>query len=103
MTAGETVFSAPPLTAGTASTAAAPAAGIVQLRSTEASWVEVRDGRGQPLVARVLKAGEAIGVDGAPPLSVQIGNASATRVTFRGQPTDLAAFTRDNVARLELR
>ncbi len=82
--------------------AAAPA-GMLQLRTSAASWVEVRDGRGQPLVARLLKAGEAISVDGAPPLSVQIGNASAMRVTFRGQLTDLAAFTRDNVARLELR
>ena len=98
------MFTPAPAAAGTAAlTSAAAPAGMLQVRTSAASWVEVRDGRGQPLVARVLKAGEAIGVDGAPPLSVQIGNASATRVTFRGQPTDLATFTRDNVARLELR
>ncbi|MEO5882590.1 MAG: RodZ domain-containing protein [Caldimonas sp.] len=78
-------------------------AGMLQLRTTAASWVEVTDGRGQPLVSRLLKAGEAVGVDGVAPLRVRVGNASATQLVFRGQPTDLKAFTRDNVARLELR
>ncbi|MEO7056732.1 MAG: RodZ domain-containing protein [Caldimonas sp.] len=82
--------------------ATAPA-GMLQVQTSAASWVEVRDSRDQPLVGRVLKAGESISIDGTPPLRVQIGNASATRVIFRGKPTDLAAFTRDNVARLELR
>jgi cytoskeleton protein RodZ len=77
--------------------------GRVQLRTTAASWVEVTDGRGQSLVSRVLKPGEAIGVEGVPPLKVRIGNAAGTQLVFRGQPTDLKAFTRDNVARLELR
>ncbi|MEP7301170.1 MAG: helix-turn-helix domain-containing protein [Caldimonas sp.] len=77
--------------------------GMLQLRTVSASWVEVTDGRGQPLVSRLMKAGEATGVDGAPPLRVRIGNAAGTQLVFRGQPTDLKAFTRDNVARLELR
>lgn len=78
-------------------------AGLLQVRTSAASWVEVSDGRGQPLLARLLRAGEAVGVDGTPPLRVRIGNASATSLTYRGKPTDLAAFTRDNVARLELK
>jgi len=78
-------------------------AGVLQVRTSADAWVEISDARGQPLLSRLLRAGEAVGVDGAPPLRVRIGNASATRLTFRGQPTDLAAFTRDNVARLELK
>lgn len=77
--------------------------GMLQLRTLSASWIEVSDGRGQPLVSRMMKAGETTGVDGVPPLRVRIGNAAGTQVVFRGQPTDLKAFTRDNVARLELR
>jgi len=77
--------------------------GMLQLRTTAASWVEITDSRGQPLVSRVLKSGEAVGVDGVPPFRVRIGNAAATELFIRGQPTDLTAFTRDNVARLELR
>ena len=77
--------------------------GLLQVRTSAESWVEISDARGQPLLARLLRAGETVGIDGTPPLRVRIGNASATRLSYRGQPTDLAAFTRDNVARLELK
>ena len=102
--------SAPDAVAGVETGAAAsspgdgePPAGMVQLRTTAESWVEVTDGRGQPLVSRLLKPGEAVGLDGVAPFRVRIGNAAATELVFRGQPMDLKAFTRDNVARLELR
>ena len=99
---------APPVVPGASTPTPAPAvaalpAGMLQLRTVSASWVEVSDGRGQPLVSRLMKAGETTGVDGVPPLRVRIGNASGTQLVFRGQPTDLKAFTRDNVARLELK
>ena len=87
-----------------AASAGAPApSGLLQLRSTAASWVEVTDARGKPLFGRLLRAGEAVGIDGTPPLKVRIGNAAGTQVVFRGQPTELQAFTRDNVARFELK
>jgi len=76
---------------------------MLQLRTSAPSWVEVTDARGQALVSRLLQPGEAVGLDGTPPLRVRIGNAAGTELVFRGQPTDLRAFTRDNVARLELR
>jgi len=95
----ETVFSAPPADPS----ASAPAlAGILQLRCTEESWVEVRDARGQSLLSRNVQSGESVGLDGALPLRVTIGNAAATQLAFRGQPVNLASRTRDNVARLEL-
>ncbi|MEO6364327.1 MAG: helix-turn-helix domain-containing protein, partial [Caldimonas sp.] len=79
------------------------AVGMLELAASGASWVEVSDARGQPLMARLMKAGETVGLDGSPPLKVRIGNAAATRLTFRGRPLELAAYTRDNVARLELK
>jgi cytoskeleton protein RodZ len=95
----ETVFSAPQADPS----ASAPAlAGILQLRCTEESWVEVRDARGQSLLSRNVQPGESVGLDGALPLRVTIGNAAATQLAFRGQPVNLASRTRDNVARLEL-
>ncbi len=77
--------------------------GVVQVRTSEPSWVEITDARGRSLVARVVAPGEALGVDGEPPFRLRIGNAGATRVSFRGQPMELAAYTRDNVARFELK
>ncbi len=112
----ETVFAAQnpapaasePALAPSAGTAAAPLAiaapnGVVQLRTSEASWVEVRDARGQLLLSRTVQPGESVGLDGSLPMRLVIGNAAVTQLGFRGKPVDLAPSTRDNVARVELR
>lgn len=105
-TAGETVHSAP-LAAANDSAASAPAvppaAGALLLRTSAESWIEVIDARGQTLLSRVVTPGEVVGLDGAMPLRLTVGNAAATTVSLRGQPVDLAPRTRDNVARLELK
>lgn len=109
----ETVHSAPvapePAASGVASAASAPApaaeaapAGVLQLRTSAESWVEVTDARGATLLSRLLQPGETVGVDGATPMRLTVGNASATQVSFRGQPVTLTT-TRDNVARMELK
>lgn len=94
--------SATPVVLAGATPPAATAASAVQLRSSQASWVEVRDARGGLLLSRTLAAGEAVGIDGSLPMRLTIGNAAATQLAFRGQPVDLAPRTRDNVARVEL-
>lgn len=76
--------------------------GVLQMRASAQSWVEVQDARGQTLISRHLAAGETVGLDGSLPLRVTVGNASATAVTFRGQPVDLSANTVANVARIQL-
>ena len=96
---GETVFSAPPINA----LQTTAAVGALQLRTSEASWVDVRDARGQVLLSRIVQPGEMVGLDGAPPLRLTIGNATATQLSFRGQAVNLTPNTRDNVARVELR
>ena len=85
-------------------TALAPGVpGVLQLRPSEASWVEVVDARGKPLISRLVQAGESVGLDGVMPFKVRIGNANAMEVVFRGQPLDLGPFIRDNIAKLELK
>ena len=98
---------APPAAASAAAAAgtgaAAAVASVLQVRTTAPSWVGVTDSRGQSLIGRVLQAGEYIGVDAAPPLKLKIGNAAATQIVFRGEPFEMTPFTRDNVARFELK
>ena len=77
--------------------------GVLQLRPSEASWVEVIDARGKPLIARVVQPGESVGLDGVMPFKVRIGNANAMQAVFRGQPLELGPFIRDNIAKLELK
>jgi cytoskeleton protein RodZ len=103
-----TAIASPPPSNGAvvATTADAPAAvpaKLLQVHATAQSWVEVIDVRGQSLLSRVVQAGEHVELDGVAPLKVRIGNAAATEIVFRGQPLALAPFTRDNLARLELK
>ncbi|HEX7637740.1 MAG TPA: DUF4115 domain-containing protein, partial [Burkholderiaceae bacterium] len=67
------------------------------------SWIEVRDAQGKSLLSRTVHAGETVRLDGARPMKLTIGNARGTRLTLRGDNVDLAPWTRDNVARLELK
>lgn len=98
----ETVHSAPPPALAGSAPDTAAAAGVLSVRTSAESWVEVQDGRGQMLLSRTVQPGESVGLDGALPLRLTIGNATATQVVFRGKPVDLAANTRDNIARLQL-
>ena len=89
-----------------AAAASAPAvarAGVLRLAASADSWIEVVDAQGQPVFSRILQRGEAVAVDASPPLRMRVGNAAGTSVAFRGQTFDLAPYTRDNVARVELR
>ena len=76
---------------------------LLQVHTLADSWVEVVDARGRPLLSRLVRSGETVDVDGVPPFKLRIGNASGTEIVFRGQALALAPFTRDNLARLELK
>lgn len=75
----------------------------VTLSSKEAAWIEVRDAVGVKVFSRQLAAGERVDVQGRPPLKVLAGNAPSVSIQFNGKPVDLAAVTRQNVARIELK
>jgi cytoskeleton protein RodZ len=82
-----------------ASSTAGPA---LRVTATADTWVEVVDPQGQVLLSRVLRAGEQQDYSGAATYKVRIGNISGTRIEWRGAALDLAARSKDNVARLEL-
>ncbi len=103
----ETTRATPLASVAVAAPAPAPApadtpAQMLALRTSAESWVEVQDSRGQTLLSRIVLPGESVGLEGALPLRLTIGNAAATWLHFRGRPVDLAANTRDNVAHLQL-
>ena len=93
-------------TAATKSTAASaqPVAGgdALTLRALQASWVQLVDGSGQTLMARLVPAGETVSLTATPPLRLRIGNASGVELQFRGQPVNLKPLARDNIANLTL-
>ena len=82
--------------------AAAPSIPL-QVIATADSWVEVVDAQGHSLLSRTVVAGESVGLDGALPMRVKIGNARGTHLKLRGDNVDLTPWTHDNVARLEVK
>ena len=102
---GEPVAAGFPASAAVGAVVGAPPveAGVLQVRTTGQSWVEVVDARGRAVLGRLVLPGETVGLDGPAPFKVRIGNAAATALVFRGRPVALEPFTRDNVARLELK
>ncbi|MCW8181098.1 DUF4115 domain-containing protein, partial [Verminephrobacter eiseniae] len=67
------------------------------------SWVQVRDATGALALQRTLSAGESVSVAAPTPLSVVVGRADGTEALVRGNPFDLRAVARDNVARFEVK
>ncbi len=92
------VPAAQPIQAG----ASAPGTSPLKIRASAETWVEVVDAKGQVLLSKLLRPGDQADVHGVAPLKLRVGNVSGTELVFRGQAVDLAARSRDNVARLEL-
>ncbi len=83
---------------------AAKTAGTAELRFVFEipSWVEVRDRNDRVLFSQLNPTGTEQQVQGRLPLSVVVGNARGVRLTYNGQPFDLAPHTRVEVARFTL-
>jgi cytoskeleton protein RodZ len=75
---------------------------VLVIHARAESWVQVRNGAGRVVLQKALAAGESYSAEGSPPWSVVVGRADATDVVVRGQPMDLKAIARENVARFEV-
>ena len=83
---------------------AAPAVGaVLGFSASQDSWIEIRSSKNQVLWSRVIHAGERVEVQYPLPLNVVVGRASAVRMTYKGQPFDLAPHTKVTVARFEVK
>ncbi len=65
-------------------------------------WVDVRDRSGRFKMLGELKAGETRTLGGEPPYRIVLGNTQGVRILVNGEPFDLAAHARGNVARFTL-
>lgn len=66
------------------------------------TWLEVRNSQGQLVVNRLLQQGQSETVTLQPPFNVVLGRAHQARVSWRGQPFDLAPHTRVSSARFDI-
>lgn len=83
--------------------AAAAGQGELQLRFAGETWYEIRDSSGKVVLGGTSKAGQAVAGGGKAPYKVVIGNVKGVEsMTRNGEPVDLKAANRNNVARLTL-
>ncbi|HET6604187.1 MAG TPA: RodZ domain-containing protein [Xanthomonadaceae bacterium] len=93
----------PPALPGAAIAAVADSRpGVLTIRLTSPSWVEIVGRDGARLEYGLLEAGVERSFPVGSVKSISIGNADAIRVAIDGEPVDLEPFRRANVARFEL-
>lgn len=86
-----------------AAPAAAAGVGELQIRFASDTWYEIRDKNGKVVLGGNAKAGQSVAGGGTPPYKVVIGNVKGIEsMTRNGEPVDLKAANRNNVARLTL-
>lgn len=69
---------------------------------TGRAWVEVRDKNGKILHSQNNVVGADQVVEGEAPLSLVIGSSPNVKLIYKGQPVDLSAYAKADVARLTL-
>ncbi len=75
----------------------------LQITFSDVSWINIKDGKGNPLFNGLAEKGRTLELSGELPISVVIGRADAVQnLSFNGSVVDLALHTRKNVARLSL-
>lgn len=77
--------------------------GLLSMRASQPTWVEVKDAQGNRLLGRLIQRDETVDLSVPPPLTLRVGNASGLSLSFRGQVVDLVPHTRNNIARLDLK
>jgi cytoskeleton protein RodZ len=62
-------------------------------------WADIRDAGGNRLLYETIRAGHTAVVEGVAPLAVFLGNVEGIRIEANGQPYDVSAYRRGDVAR----
>jgi cytoskeleton protein RodZ len=94
----------PAVTAATPATTAAVSGSeqSITIAFRDFSWTEIRDRDGRLVLSGMNAGGTVQNLSGTPPFDIVIGNAEDVRLTYKGNPVDLAPHTRQNVARFKL-
>jgi len=75
---------------------------VLKLNFEGNAWVEIRDKSGKKIFSQLSRSGSEQVVQGEPPLSLIVGDAAKVRITYNGNPVDLAPHIKKTVARLTL-
>jgi cytoskeleton protein RodZ len=82
----------------TPTTPIATVTGLV-VRTTQESWLDIRDAKNTKLLYDMVPAGRTIRVEGPTPIEVFVGNANGVQVEWNGEPVDVVRYQRGRIAR----
>ena len=92
----------PPTIIAPAPTTLAAGNANLLLRFSGDAWVEIRDKSGKNIFSQLSRSGQEQTVEGKPPFTLVVGNATKVRIAYNGKPVDLVPHTKTDVARLKL-
>ncbi len=98
MTPVTPITPAPAVGATSSMTPIATVSGLV-IRTSQESWVDVRDAEDRKLVYDMVPAGRTIRAEGKTPIKVFVGNAPGVQLEWNGAPYDFTRYQRGNTAR----
>ncbi len=75
----------------------------LKFKVNDESWIRVEDADGKKILSQILPAGGEQLLTANKPLTLIVGNASATQLFIDNQPYDLTLATRGRVARVQLK
>jgi cytoskeleton protein RodZ len=95
--------SASAVTAAALERAASATGDLLVFKAKSTAWVRVKDAKGAIQFEKTLGAGETAATSATLPLTVVVGNVSATELLVRGQPFNLEEVAKNNIARFEVK
>ncbi|OUS28595.1 hypothetical protein A9Q99_11295 [Gammaproteobacteria bacterium 45_16_T64] len=90
------------LSTSTISTVSMPEKSSITMKFNGECWVEVWDASGQRIYANLRQAGHLVSLKGVAPIEVKLGNGSAVKLEFNGNPVLFASSKRTGVAHVTL-
>lgn len=88
--------------AAAATETAAANAPLLKVKTTQDSWVQVKESAGTVVFEQTIKAGSEQDIAAKPPLKIVVGNASGVELWLRGEPFDLKKVIKGSIARFEV-
>ncbi len=92
----------PPAALPSASKTGAATGPVLKIKFVGNAWVEVLDKSGKKIYSQLGRAGSEYEVQGQPPFSLVVGDASRVVIIYNGKLVDLTPHVKKTVARLTL-
>lgn len=99
----EVLDTVPGVVVASSTAAQKPAANTLQIQTTQDSWIRVIDANKEILFEGTVLANTTKNLGGSAPYFILVGNAMYTTLRYEDKSVDLAAFTQNNIAKLEVK